>query len=196
LLLGGLSEAVQGFSALPNVTSELQNIQKLYGSVIYQDREFINANIEKAMKGTPYNIIHIASHGQFDRDPQKTFLLTYNDKLSMNQLERLIAQGKFRDQAVELLTLSACQTAVGDDRAALGLAGIAIKAGARSALASLWSINDEATSQLMIEFYRQLQNTSNSKAKALQQAQQKMLSDERFHHPAYWAPFILIGNWL
>jgi len=148
------------------------------------------------MKGTPYSIIHIASHGQFDRDPQKTFLLTYNDKLSMNQLESLIAQGQFRDQAVELLTLSACQTAVGDDRAALGLAGIAIKAGARSALASLWSINDEATSQLMIEFYRQLQNTSNSKAKALQQAQQKMLSDERFHHPAYWAPFILIGNWL
>ncbi|RPH47602.1 MAG: CHAT domain-containing protein [Desulfobacteraceae bacterium] len=196
LLLGGLSEAVQGFSALPNVTAELQNIQKLYGSVIYQDRDFINANIEKAMKGTPYNVIHIASHGQFDRDPQKTFLLTYNDKLSMNQLERLIAQGRFRDQAVELLTLSACQTAVGDDRAALGLAGIAIKAGARSALASLWSINDEATSQLMVEFYRHLQSTSNSKAKALQLAQQKMLSDERFHHPAYWAPFILIGNWL
>lgn len=196
ILLGGLSESVQGFPALPNVTSELLNIQKLYNSVVFQDREFLHGNVEKAMKGAPYNIVHIASHGQFDGDPQKTFLLTYNDKLSMNQLEKLIGQGQFRDQPVELITLSACQTAVGDDRAALGLAGIAIKAGARSAVASLWSINDEATSRLMVEFYRQLQNASQSKAKALQQAQQKMLSDKRFHHPAYWAPFILIGNWL
>lgn len=196
LLLCGLSEAVQGFPALPDVTSELQNIHKLFNSSIYKDKAFTITNLEKAMKSDPYNIIHIASHGHFDSDPQKTFLLTYNNKLSMDQLESLVAQDQFHDPAVELITLSACQTAVGDDRAALGLAGIAIKAGARSALASLWSINDEATSMLMSEFYLQLKKTSNSKAKALQLAQQKMLSDERFNNPAYWAPFILIGNWL
>ena len=196
LLLCGLSKAVQGFRALPDVTSELQNIKKLYNSNIYLDKEFIITNLEKAMKSEPYNIIHIASHAHFDRDPQKTFLLTYNGKLSMDQLESLIAEDQFHVPAVELITLSACQTAVGDDRAALGLAGIAIKAGARSALASLWSISDVATSLLMREFYLQLKNTSNSKAKALQLAQQKMLNNKRFNNPAYWASFILIGNWL
>jgi CHAT domain-containing protein len=196
ILLGGLAEAVQGFPALPSVTAELQSIQKLYDSVILQDKEFNNSNIEKTMKITPYTIVHIASHGQFDSDPSKTFLLTYNDRLSINQLEKLMGLGRYREKPVELLTLSACHTAVGDDRAALGLAGVSVKAGARSALASLWSVNDVATSQLMIEFYRQLQISSNSKAKALQKAQQKMISDPYFSHPAYWAPFILIGNWL
>ena len=178
------------------MTSELQTISKLYDSKVFQDKEFTNSNIEMALKSAAYNIVHIASHGQFDSDPQKTFLLTYNDKLSMNQLEKIIGQSQFREKAVELLTLSACQTAVGDDRAALGLAGIAIKAGARSAVASLWAVSDEATSHLMIEFYRQLLVPANSKAKALQKAQQKLLTDDRFNHPAYWAPFILIGNWL
>jgi CHAT domain-containing protein len=196
LLLGGLAESVQGFPALPGVTGELQSIQKLYDSVIFQDKEFNYANIEKTMKSTPYTIVHIASHGQFDSDPSKTFLLTYDEKLSIDQLEKLMRLGRYREQPVELLTLSACQTAVGDDRAALGLAGISVKAGARSALASLWSVNDEATSQLMTEFYRQLRIPSNSKAKALREAQQKMITDARFNHPAYWAPFILIGNWL
>jgi CHAT domain-containing protein len=59
---------------------------------------------------------------------------------------------RFRDDPLELLTLSACETAAGDDRAALGLAGIAIKAGARSALATLWNINDEASVDLVVDF--------------------------------------------
>jgi CHAT domain-containing protein len=95
-----------------------------------------------------------------------------------------------------LLTLSACQTAAGDDRAALGLAGVAIKAGARSALATLWFINDQASSMLVSEFYRQLQDPSVSKAVALQRAQLKMLEEPAFDHPAYWAPFLLLNNWL
>jgi CHAT domain-containing protein len=77
------------------------------------------------------------------------------------------------------------------------LAGVAIKAGSRSAIASLWFVNDESTSQLIAEFYRNLmQNPTWSKAKALQQAQQKLLISQAFRHPAYWAPFLLIGNWL
>jgi CHAT domain-containing protein len=100
-----------------------------------------------------------------------------------------------RKNPVELLTLSACQTAVGDERAALGLAGVAIKAGARSALASLWFVNDESTSKLVTEFYQQLQNPTLSKAQALQQAQ-KSLMEQGYQHPLYWAPFLLIGNWL
>ena len=114
----------------------------------------------------------------------------------MNRLENLLQLSQSRDKPVELLTLSACQTAVGDERAALGLAGIAIKAGVRSALASLWFVNDEATSQLVIEFYKQLQNPALSKAQALQNAQKKLAAQRNFRHPAFWAPFLLIGNWL
>ncbi len=97
---------------------------------------------------------------------------------------------------VELLTLSACDTAVGDDRAALGLAGIAIKAGARSALATLWYINDQASAILVAEFYRQLKDASVSRAVALQRAQLKLLNDRRYRHPGYWSPFLLINDWL
>ena len=94
------------------------------------------------------------------------------------------------------LMLSACETAVGDDRAALGLAGVALKAGARSAVASLWAINDEATAILVGDFYDPLKNPMLTKAKALQQAQVTILSDQRFMHPAVWSPYLLIGNWL
>jgi CHAT domain-containing protein len=94
------------------------------------------------------------------------------------------------------LTLSACQTGIGDDRSALGLAGVAIKAGARSALATLWFINDEASATLVSEFYRELRNPKLSKAQALQHAQQKLLADRVYEHPAYWSPFLLLNNWL
>jgi CHAT domain-containing protein len=85
---------------------------------------------------------------------------------------------------------------VGDERAALGLAGVAIKAGARSAIASLWFVNDETTTELISEFYNQLHNPELSKAQALQNAQKKLIAQRLFRHPMYWAPFLLIGNWL
>ena len=114
----------------------------------------------------------------------------------MDSLEKFMGLAAFREDAVELLTLSACQTAAGDDRAALGLAGIAVKAGARSALATLWVVNDRASALLISEFYRQLEDVSTSKAMALQKAQSLLLNDRRYRHPGYWSPFLLIGNWL
>jgi CHAT domain-containing protein len=92
------------------------------------------------------------------------------------------------------LVLSACRTAAGDERAALGLAGVAVKAGARSALASLWAVNDESTARLVAEFYRELA-TGLGKAAALRGAQLALLNDERHAHPAFWAPFLMIGDW-
>ena len=92
--------------------------------------------------------------------------------------------------------MSACQTAAGDDRAALGLAGVAVKAGAKSALATLWFIDDEAAADLVEAFYRQLRDPGVSKAVALQRAQLSLLEDRRYRHPAYWAPYLLINNWL
>jgi CHAT domain-containing protein len=92
--------------------------------------------------------------------------------------------------------LSACQTASGDKRAALGLAGVAVRAGARSTIASLWYVSDRATAQLMTEFYRQLSDRPQSKAQALRGAQQALLQNEEFSTPYFWSAFVLVGNWL
>ena len=196
LQLNGLTESVQGFPPLPYVADELQSIHQLYGGTVLQNKTFTIPNMEKDLEATPYSIVHIASHGQFDGDIEKTFLLTYEGKLSMGKLEQFLGLSKFRTAAVELLTLSACETAAGDDRAALGLAGVAIKAGARSALATMWAVNDPASAAMVSQFYRELQNPARSKAKALQHAQLSLLKDLRYRHPNYWGGFLLIGNWL
>lgn len=196
VLLNGLTESVQGFPPLPHVAEELQTIHQLYGGTVLQNKAFTIPNMEKGLEATPYSIVHIASHAQFDRDIGKSYLLTYEDKLSMSKLEQFLGLSKFRSDAVELLTLSACETAAGDDRAALGLAGLAIKAGARSAVATLWVVNDPASAVMISHFYRELQNPAVSKARALQQAQLSLLRDLRYRHPNYWSGFLLIGNWL
>jgi CHAT domain-containing protein len=192
----GLTEGVQGFPSLPNVSAELEAIQKLQASDVLLNQEFLVSRVEKGLQSQQPTIVHIASHGQFESDVRKTFILTFDDKLTMDRLDQFVGFFRFRDEPLELLTLSACQTAAGDDRAALGLAGVAIKAGARSALATLWYINDQASSALMVEFYRQLQNPAVSRALALQRAQLNLLHDPRYQHPGYWSPFLLINNWL
>ena len=161
------------------------------------NKNFSLSNVENELSDNAYSVVHIASHGKFAGKVKDSFLLTYDRKMSMDDLEKFVGSSKFRfDKPIELLTLSACESAAGDDMAGLGLASVAIKAGARSALATLWSIDDAATSELVMEFYRQLQKPEISKAKALQQAQLKSLDDKRYRHPSYWAPFLLIGNWL
>lgn len=196
LLANGLTEAVQGFPPLPYVKGELESIQSIYGGKILKDQNFLLEKIQQELSAKPFTIVHIASHGQFKSDPRNTFVLTFDDKLTMDHLERFMGLSRFRKEPVEILTLSACETAAGDDRAALGLAGIAVKAGARSALASLWLINDRSSAMLVTEFYRQLKNASISKAEALQKAQLKLLDQYRYRHPGYWSAFLLIGNWL
>ena len=129
--------------------------------------------------------------------PSGTFIsaqVSLGYDLQHDDLEDLIKVSRFREEPIELIALSACETAAGDDRAALGLAGIAIKAGARSALATMWLVDDIAAAQLSEEFYRNLGESGLSKAKALQRAQLSLLED--FGQPYIWAPFLLIGNWL
>ena len=128
---------------------------------------------------------------------KKTFVLTYDSRFTLDALEKLLSPTQLRQDPVEMLTLSACQTAAGDDRAALGLGGVAVKAGARSAFASLWFVSDQASTTLVGEFYTLLRDEVKiSKAQALQRAQIKLLKDERFAHPCLWAPYLIIGNWL
>jgi CHAT domain-containing protein len=192
----GLSKAVAGYASLPNVKKEVAEIQEINGGKTLLDEQFSRVRFEGELKGSPYNVVHIASHGEFGSDPSKTFVLTYDGKLTMDDLERTIKYGELRESALELLTLDACQTASGDDPAALGLAGIALKSGARSALATLWFISDKASGELVVHFYQALRARTVSKSQALQAAQRDLLADPRFAHPAYWAPFLLIGNWL
>ncbi|NMG59082.1 CHAT domain-containing protein, partial [Geitlerinema sp. P-1104] len=117
--------------------------------------------------------------------------------LNVNELGQLLQRrDEQRFGALELLVLSACQTAMGDDRALLGLAGLAVRSGARSTIATLWAVRDEATADLMAEFYQHLAQPGMSKAKALQQAQLFLLHQSEYQRPFFWAPFILVGNWL
>lgn len=197
ILLAGLSEAVQGYPPLPSVDHEIATLQDMEGGgTVLRNGAFRTRDFEEQLRANPYSIVHIASHGEFGSDPDKSFILAHDGRITLDLLERAIKFGEFRSAPLELLTLSACRTAAGDDRAALGLAGVAIKAGARSALASLWFISDEASSDVVIDFYERLKNPALSKAKALQQAQLALIEDRRFRHPGYWAPFLIIGNWL
>lgn len=196
LLVTGLTEAVQGFPPLPHVAQEVAAIEKLYDNQSLINETYSRRNIQKRLNEAPYTIVHIASHGEFNSTADDTFILTYDSKLTLDQLDQMIGLLSRREEPIELLTLSACQTAVGDDRAALGLAGIAVKAGARSALATLWYISDEASAELVSTFYQNLQKPLYSRATALRHAHLRILRTWRYCHPAYWAPFLLINNWL
>jgi CHAT domain-containing protein len=196
VLAAGVTEPVQGFPPLPSVSAEIEALRSLYPGTTLLDEQFRLPDLEKKLREETFSILHIASHGEFGDSADSTFLLAYDQKLTIDRLEQLVGTLKYRDEPLELLTLSACDTAAGDDRAALGLAGVAVKAGARSALATLWSVNDDASAGLIADFYRELREPSTSRAKALQRAQLKLLSDPRYEHPGFWSPFLLINNWL
>jgi CHAT domain-containing protein len=195
-LVLGISQSVQGYVDLPNVPHEVAAVHAVEGGDVLLNDAFTRSRFASDLKSGRYNIVHIASHGQFGADPSQTFVLAFDGPLSMDDLEADVKYGPARENPLELLILSACETASGDDRAALGLAGVALKAGARSALATLWYISDLASGDLVTDFYRGLQSGGQSKAQALRAAQRALAGDPRFAHPAYWAPFLLIGDWL
>jgi CHAT domain-containing protein len=194
----------QKYRALSNVDKEIKSVQKIFPKTetLYNEN-FTLDNIKEKLDETVYPIIHIATHAQFGIIPEDTYLVAGNNqKLTISELEKVLRQFSGGVDSIELLSLTACQTAVGDERATLGLAGIALQVGVRSALASLWSLPDESTSILVEEFYQNLL-TGKTKAEALQQAQIKLLQakkldnvNNQYDNPGYWAPFIMIGNWL
>ncbi len=195
-LVGGISESVQGFMALSAVVQEVEEIGGIYPGEALINERFQVDGFTSEIIGGDYNIIHVASHGVFSHQSGDSFILTYDGRMDLDTLEAAIKFRRFDDTPIDLLTLSACTTATGDDRAALGLAGVALKSGARSALASLWSVNDESSAALISGFYKTLSEQSGSKAQALRQSQAALLADPRFRHPVYWAAFLVIGNWL
>ena len=195
-LTAGLTEARQGFSALPGVKLEVEQIASELPARIVLDREFTAQNLQKQIQATSFPIVHLATHGQFSSNPEQTFILTWDGKIKVKELEDIL---RFREQdspnPIELLVLSACQTAAGDRRAALGLAGVAVRSGARSTLATLWSVKDQSTAQVMSDFYLNL-SQGIGKAEALRKAQLSLQAQAKYQHPFYWASFVLVGNWL
>lgn len=194
ILLGGLTEARQGFIALPNVQRELDNIATYSPNQRLLNPDFNDRLIQTYLNTDRFEVVHFATHGQFSSKAEDTFLLTWDDRLDVNELDQFLGQRRDR-KPIDLLVLSACETAAGDDRAALGLAGMAIRSGARSTLATLWAVEDHATADLVSEFYRHLLQEKRTNAEALRQAQRALLQHPHYQHPYYWASFVLIGDW-
>lgn len=198
VVTAGLSEARQGFSALPNVVEEVQQIQATVPAAVLLNDGFTLAALENSLNLEGAPIVHLASHGQFSSSSGETFVLTWDNRLDIPTLNNLLQTSELNQAGpIELLVLSACQTATGDKQAALGLAGMAVRSGARSTIATLWQVSDLATALLMAELYQNLTNPGMTKADALRQAQLKVLREPQFRqHPFYWAPYVLVGNWL
>lgn len=196
-LTAGVSEAHKGFSALTNVGLELKQIKSEVPTMVLLNQEFTSTALSKELNSDPVPLVHFATHGQFSSIAAKTFILAWDKPIVMNELSNLLRfAGTSQRHAIELLILSACQTATGDKRAALGLAGVAIRSGARSTLASLWSLDDESSALLMGQFYRVLNEQRVNKAEALRRAQLALLQNPRYQSPQHWAAFVLVGNWL
>ncbi len=201
-VVAGLSESSQGFSALPGVEVEVNEISRYVPSQLLLNEQFTNTSLREQLRETPSPLVHLATHGQFSSNPEETFIVTWNDQIKVREFEDLlrVREEIGSTQPIELLVMSACQTAAGDKRSALGIAGVAVRSGARSTIATLWSVKDESTVALMDEFYQQLaQNSASSsmtKAEALRQAQISLINSPNFNHPFFWSAFVLIGNWL
>jgi CHAT domain-containing protein len=196
ILAGGLTSNRVGLASLPGVKVEVSAVDDHFRTKVLLDRSFTSREIERHLRRGGYGGLHIASHAVISPDVDKSYLLAADGKLSMERLGQIVGLTRFRDQPMELLFLSGCETAVGDDRAALGLAGVALRAGAKSAVATLWHVNDDSTSGIVSRFYELLASGGMSKAKALQQAQKELLRHTWYGHPGYWSPFLLINNWL
>lgn len=189
-----------GLPGLPNVEVEVDLIQNTLPTTnVLLNQEFTSEALSRSIRQQSVPIVHIATHGQFSSQADQTFLVMGDgDRLNINQLGELLStREQLQPTPIELLFLSACQTVAGDKRAALGMAGVAVRSGARSTIASLWYADDEASAELVGLFYQFLTDPQvSTKAEALQLAQQALLSNPRFALPVYWSLYVLLGNWL
>lgn len=219
----------RAFGALRSVESEITTIKNLFpaNSVKFLvDDDFTPTAFENELQRQSFSLIHLATHAVFEGVAEESFLLASNEsgnskshqppnqekrvgsRIDLDMLERIMSAARIRGATLELLTLSACETGIGNidgesEASILGLAGVAFKSGARSVLASLWKIDDESTSKFMRHFYVFLiegdaagSGAPMGKARAVRAAQLELLKDEDSDHPFHWAPFVLYGNWL
>lgn len=177
---------------LSNVESEVRAIQAILPVTKLLNERFTLAKFQSDLSKSSYNIVHIATHGQFSSFPDETFLIGWDQLITAPQLSSLL-KSRFQPNAgLDLLVLSACQTAQGDKRSPLGLAGIAAQSGAKTTLASLWLIDDTATAIFIQHFYENLKSGQTAEI-ALQKAQMKLRQTSTYTNPYFWSAFVLIG---
>ncbi len=199
VLLSGTSEEITytepHLRPLANVDEELDDLLKIYPNAdTLRDRSFTVMALRNALRQVSYNIVHIAAHAVFGDTPEESQFFADDGPFSLNMLEAALQTSRVQDRPLDMLVLSACSTADGNDLAALGLAGIGVKAGARTAIGALWSVDGDVATDLMRRFYRYLANPSLTKARAFQLAQLDILHRKQPRQPYAWAPFLLIGS--
>ncbi|MDX2240750.1 MAG: CHAT domain-containing protein [Leptolyngbyaceae cyanobacterium bins.302] len=196
-IVGGISQPHAGFAGLPAVETEVKEIAQIISTTQMLNQDFTRNALADRIRSSKAPIIHLATHGQFSSRLEDTFLLTWDGRVNVKELSTLLQSREQRSSnAIELLVLSACNTATGDDRAVLGLAGLTVKSGAYSTLATLWPVKDKAAALLMTNFYRQLQQPHVTRSEALRQAQLELIHKTDFREPFFWAAFVLVGNWV
>ncbi|MHC5854394.1 CHAT domain-containing protein [Nostoc sp.] len=205
-LIAGLSKkspsftdenAPKGLKPLPGVAIEVADIKtQIPNSKVLLDEKFTSLQFHRELSKDDFPIIHISTHGQFSSNSEKTLFLAYDKVINILDFNNFIKdQAQSNENAIELLVLSACQTAKGNKRSALGIAGVAAQAGAQSIIASLWLADESSTAILMQEFYKGLKNGM-TKAEALRQAKLSLSSNPKYVHPYFWSGFVLVGGWL
>lgn len=190
------SAALREALSLPGVKQEIEALSRIMPSTSMLNAAFTVDDFRRNAESGAYRIVHIASHGVFGGSADASYILAYDDVLTMDGFQSLLKSDHFHKNPIELLSLSACQTAEGDDRSPLGISGASIKARAKSVLGTLWPVEDNAARKVMERFYGGLTAAHLTKAEALRQAQIELIHNDEFAHPFFWAPFMLIGNWL
>ncbi|OQW91206.1 MAG: hypothetical protein BWK78_05275 [Thiotrichaceae bacterium IS1] len=232
ILFGGFSKEVvipEGEFSLLNVNADLENLRTIKAELeklrILKSNDAVTSLVDdggndkkkkftvpvlESEMGGNYSIVHLTTHGSFKQDSKNSFLLTYpenadTEKTTLLKIDRFRKMFTNKQLSVELLTLSACQSAIGDKDAALGLAGVAVGT-SRGAVGTLWSVHADATIDFMKFFYKALLEQNMSKAQALKQAMNELRThkykpnpnaseEEYYKHPYYWAAFLVTGNW-
>ncbi len=192
---GGSSGEVRfGQTALPATIKEVQGITSLFpNSIGLFGNDFSRTTTEARFKN--YNILHFATHAYFSTGtPDNSFIIFGNgDKIRLSELNT------WQIPHVDLIVLSACQTGTGKLGSGVEILGFGYqvqKAGAKQAIASLWSVSDSGTQVLMAAFYRELQKDNVSATEALNRAQIALINSKEYRHPFYWSAFFVTGNGL
>lgn len=224
LLAMGISKSTQEQIPLPAVAVEISEVsQKWLQGKGFLDEEFTLNKLKSLTQAQRYGIIHLATHAEFQKGEQdKSFIQFWGEKLRLDKLRQYTSEsGWNKSPAIEMLVLSACRTALGDEQAELGFAGLAFQAGVKTVVGSLWYVSDTASLTLMSEFYLQLK-TAPTRSEALRLAQLAMLQGKveikgdriklsngqsialppnagsnnlNLTHPYFWSAYTLVGNW-
>lgn len=189
-------EALRAALALPGVAREIQALQTILPGTRLVDAGFTVDAFRQAAKDDRYGVVHVASHGVFGGNAESSYILAFDDLLTLDGLQNVLKGEQFQRAPIEILSLSACETAAGNERAPLGISGAAMKARAKSVLGTLWPVDDEAAVTVMTRFYTGIAQMGETKARSLQQSQVHLIRNPQLAHPFFWAPFSLIGNWL